>query len=137
MIPNSAATTVEDLVKFLTKPKTYTVERRTLASPVALKHVAERRGRMPEFAPVAYSEAAYRVVGTIGDYKILIDPLLKISRVAVSKRFREVFPELVASTQEWMNDFFGYDYPIYIEGKQVLMHPESLERLKNMLAGRP
>lgn len=129
----SRQTTIDELIKSTTKPKI--VSQRVFGSVVEQPVFAGYD--IPAFAPAAYFMESPQCVGSIGGYEVRIDSMLKVSRMVVSKKFRDCLPELADDLQKWMNDFFGYEYPVYVEGKVALMHPEAFSKLQSQLAGYP
>lgn len=98
----------------------------------------------PKFEPRSFIDHAEgpQVVGRLSGYDVVLDRTAKTSRMTVSKRFREIqSPRLVRETQNWMDSFFGVDYPISLMGGRLVMHPEAfhqmLQLLENANALRP
>lgn len=71
-------------------------------------------------------------IGNIGPYKVIIDSHAKISRFRISDEFRRL-QDLwtVIDTQQWADEFFGVDYPVYATTDKVVMHPKAFDELLN------
>ncbi|MEO7579941.1 MAG: hypothetical protein ABIT83_20215 [Massilia sp.] len=65
--------------------------------------------------------------------RIVENPMLgPTPRIQATQAFEAIqSPELVASTNAWMKDFFGMHDPIYfLENKVVVMSPGNLQKLR-------
>jgi hypothetical protein len=124
-------TTVEELIKTATRPRV--MSQRVFGSVVEQQLFAGYE--MPTFASASYSLEQPQRVGYVGGLEVRVDPMLKVPRMVVSKKFRECLPDLADDLQRWMSNFFGYEYPVYVEGNVALMHPEAFSQLQAKLAG--
>lgn len=72
-------------------------------------------------------------VGTIGSYDVVIDRnIVPVPRKRCSPEFRKIqHPDLVKATDEWYDQFFGRELPIYQIGNKLMMHPDTLKRFIN------
>jgi hypothetical protein len=72
-------------------------------------------------------------MNTIFGMKIVVDKNIQpVPRMQVSPEFARIqSPELVASTNAWMREFFGTYLPYYvIGGSTVVMHPRHVAMLR-------
>jgi hypothetical protein len=78
-----------------------------------------------------YDYADRNIVATFGGLKIVVDENCWHSKVSVSKEFiRTQHPDLVQETQQWMDHFFGFVYPIYVYEGSCLMHPRTFQEMQ-------
>jgi hypothetical protein len=64
--------------------------------------------------------------------RIIENPnIVPVPRMQVSADFARLqSPELVASTNAWMREFFGTYLPVYVIGRTAQMHPKHIATLK-------
>lgn len=77
-------------------------------------------------------------VQTLYGLRIVESPVIgPVPRMQVSKAFSEVqSPELVASTNAWMKEFFGMYEPVYLlNGDSIAMSPKRAAMLRLNLRG--
>lgn len=74
-------------------------------------------------------------MGWLDGKRVIVDPHLTLQpRVQVTKKFRELqSSKLVAETNEWMDKFFGRDYPIYVEDHRIIIHPHTFSKYKQQV----
>lgn len=121
---------LDDLIKRLSRP--------AIRSQAVLGRLAEVQVfagyEPPALFHTSINPDRPQVVAELGDHQIRVDPMLKFPKLVVSKKFRDTFDSKMADDlQTWMSERFGYDYPVYVENKTILMHPEAFLRLKQKL----
>jgi len=130
MIPKTMDNVLDDLIKHMSRP--------AIRSQAILGRHAEVMAfagyEPPALSHVAFNPERPQTVAELGDHQIRVDPMLKFPKLVVSKKFRATFgAEMSSELQAWMSEKFGYDYPVYVENKTILMHPEAFLRLKQKL----
>ena len=74
------------------------------------------------------------VMGQLGPFKVCIDPNCRHAKMSPSREFLRVqHAELCYELTEWMREFFGYAYPIYVYEDRAVMHPEAFLELQRRL----
>lgn len=71
------------------------------------------------------------IAAELGPYKIVLDNTLVFPRMRLSPEFVRIQDvELILKTQDWMRDFFGMIYPIYVTDDQAIMSHQALRNLQ-------
>jgi len=89
---------------------------------------------MPTFQCASFDSMEPRVVGYVGNLRVVVDNYSVRQRMNPSKDFKRLqHPELVEKTNQWMREFFGLEYPIYHVNGSLVMHSKMVRELQDRL----
>lgn len=94
----------------------------------------------PEFEPAPFPTSFQNtdgyVVGRLSGYDVVLEDACRVPRMRVSAEFARIqHPDLVKKTQDWMTEFFGYEYKTYAVGRKLIMHAHAFEELRMRMTG--
>jgi hypothetical protein len=128
---------VDDFVRNIHKLATLaTVETKTVAVAGGIDMQITAGYKIPRLQPVEQpGKFEYPMdVGQLGPFRVCVDINCCHAKMSPSREFLRVqHAELSYSLTEWMRDFFGLVYPIYVYEDRVVMHPKAYIELQTRL----